>query len=351
MRRTLLIFIALLLKVSFLPAQNVSTSPLAVESFEELPELKASEILQPEFLRGPHFSVQEEVPTSSGANRFTIESDFGVFEAEGNEMLVRRVNEIQAIARLKDVSRTEQYKDALIKAAKAPLGTVKNIVTDPITTLGNAPKGIMKFMKNTGQSIKNVGKKSEESDRYEGSKMQQMTGYSNAKRKIAFSLHVDPYSSNTVLQRELDGIARASFLGGATFSLATMPIGGAAGMALTTVGAADKLDDLLRETPPGDLKKLNHKALMGMGATDKDASRFLANGAFSPTAQTGFVLNLQSLDGVANRGAFVRLAGETSQSEADAIFCVQTAALMSKLHSGPHPLQRIALLGDFPICI
>ena len=32
-----------------------------------------------------------------------IESDVGVFEAEGNEMLVRRVDEINAIAHLKKV--------------------------------------------------------------------------------------------------------------------------------------------------------------------------------------------------------------------------------------------------------
>ncbi|MGH8094972.1 MAG: hypothetical protein ACREIF_16115 [Chthoniobacterales bacterium] len=351
MRRILPFFIAVLMNVNLLPAQEVSTSPTSVVVYEELPELKASEILRPEFLQGPHFKVQEEVPTYSGANRFTIESDFGVFEADGNEMLVRRVNEIQAIARLKDVSRTEQYKDALVKAAKAPLATAKNIVTDPINTIGNAPKGIMKFMKKTGESMKNIGKKGDESDRYEGSKMAQMIGYSNTKRKVALSLHVDPYSSNTVLQRELDGIAWATFAGGATFSLATMPIGGGVGIALTTVGVEEQLENVLRDNSPGDLKKLNHKALIAMGATEKEASRLLGNGAFSPTAQTAFVLNLKSLGGVENRRALVRLSGETSHDESDAIFYVQTAELMGKLHKGDHPLERIALLGDFPICI
>src|ERR1700752_1207006 len=106
MRRTLPFFIAVLINVGCLPAQEVATSSPAGGFYEELPELKAGEILQPEFLQGPHFKVQEEVPTYSGANRFTIESDFGLFEAEGHEMLVRRVHEIQAIARLKEVSRT-----------------------------------------------------------------------------------------------------------------------------------------------------------------------------------------------------------------------------------------------------
>jgi hypothetical protein len=320
-------------------------------SYEELPELKASDILREDILAGPHHKVREEVPTYSGANRFTVDSDFGVFEAEGNEMLVRRINEINAIAKLKEVSRTDEYKQALVKAAKAPLATAKNIVTDPVNTIASAPKGIMKFMRGAGNSIKNIGKKGDESDQYEGSKMQQIIGYSGTKRKVAISLGVDPYSSNTVLQHELDGIAWASFAGGATFSLATMPIGGGLGIALTTTGIESKLEDVLREKSPAELKALNRQALVAMGATDREAGRMLANGAFSPTAQTAFVLNLKSLDGVANRRAFVRLAGETSQAEADAIFCVQTAALMSKLHNGEKPLASIALIGDFPICI
>jgi hypothetical protein len=40
--------------------------------FEELPELKASEILKPEFLKGPHFVVRDPVPTGAGMNQFTI---------------------------------------------------------------------------------------------------------------------------------------------------------------------------------------------------------------------------------------------------------------------------------------
>jgi hypothetical protein len=57
------------------------------------------------------------------------------------------------------------------------------------------------------------------------------------------------------------------------------------------------------------------------------------------------------MKGVANRRAFVRLAGDTSSSETDAIFCVQTAALMSKLNKEEIPLARLELLGEFPVCV
>jgi hypothetical protein len=88
--------------------------------FEELPELKASEILKPELLKGPHFVVRDPVPTGSGMNQFTIDSDFGVFEADGNEMLLQRLKEIDAIARLQEVSRTDEFKKSRGACGKKP---------------------------------------------------------------------------------------------------------------------------------------------------------------------------------------------------------------------------------------
>jgi hypothetical protein len=88
-----------------------------------------------------------------------------------------------------------------------------------------------------------------------------------------------------------------------------------------------------------------------MGASQANADRILSNGAFSPTHATTFVLNLQSLDHVENRAAFIRSAAENSSNESDALFCVQTARIMSELHTGGTPLARIVMIGDFPVCI
>jgi hypothetical protein len=324
--------------------------PRAKAAFEELPVLKASEILQPDVLTGPHHKVREEVPTYSGANQFTIDSDFGLFEADGNEMLLRRINEINAIARLKEVSRTDEFKEALQRAAKSPVAAAKAIANDPVHTIANVPKGLMKFMGRIGENVKGIGGKHESKDP-EGTQLQQVIGFSDAKRKVAVSLGVDPYSTNTVLQHELDDIAWASFAGGAAFTVATLPVSGAAGTALTVTEVSGDFNDILKEKSPTDLRMMNRKALVDLGATENEVDRFLDNNAFSPSAQTAFVLNLKSLKGVANRRAFVRLAGEKSSSEADAIFFVQTAALMSKLNKEEIPLSRIELLGEFPICV
>src|SRR5690349_6939741 len=321
-------------------------------NFEELPELRASEILKPEILKGPYHTVRESVPTSSGMNQFVIDSEYGVFDADGNEMLLRRIKEIYTIDQLKGVSRTDQFKESLLTAAKGPYNAAKNVVRDPVGAVSGAGKGLMKFMGKVGQSAKHVAKGEAEKPTSEsGKRGEDIIGYSKTKKKMAISMGIDPYSTNQVLQKALDDVAWASWAGGFMFSAATFPISGPAGAALTATGVSSSIGEMLNEKSPAELKAMNRSVLRSMGANAGDAERFLNNTAFSPTAQTLFVQNLKSLGGVANRGAFVHTAAQKSSSEADAVFCVQTAALMGQLHNGEHPLARIAMIDDFPICI
>jgi hypothetical protein len=317
--------------------------------FEELPELKASEILKPELLKGPHYLVRDPVPTASGLNQFTIDSDFGLFEADGNEMLLQRLKEIDAIARLREVSRSDEFKKSLVAAAKSPLNSAKNIARDPAQAISNVPKGIMKFLGRAKDTVKNVGKGSGE-DEGEGNRMKDVIGYSDKKRKIALQMGIDPFSTNTVLQKELDDVAWASWAGGFTFSVATFPISGPIGAALTVTNLNSTVEQLLREKSPSELEQINRATFRAMGASASDIERILHGGAFTPTQSTTFAVNLKALKGVANRGAFVKVAAQKSTTEADALFCVHTAALMNQIHEKT-PIGRIVMLRDFPICV
>ena len=317
--------------------------------FEELPELQASDILKPEFLKGPHFVVREPVPTSAGMNQFTIDSDFGVFEADGNEMLLQCLKEIDAIARLQDVSRTDEFKKSLLAAAKSPLNSAKNIARDPAQAIANVPKGLMKFLGRAKESVANVGKGGNNDER-DGSRLKDAIGYSDKKRKIALEMGVDPYTTNTVLQKQLDEVATASWAGGFTFSVATLPISGAAKAALTVTNLNSTVEDLLREKSPDELEQINRSTFRSMGASASDIDRILNGGDFTPTQSTTFAVHLKALKGVANRGAFVKAAAQKSTTEADALFCVHTAALMDQINQKT-PIARIVMLRDFPICV
>ena len=318
-------------------------------AFEELPELKASEILKPELVKGPHFVVRDPVPTASGMNQFTIDSDFGLFEADGNEMLLQRLREIDAIARLQEVSKTDEFKKSLVAAAKSPLNSARNIARDPAQAISNVPKGIMKFMGRAKETIENVGKGGGKAEG-EGNRLKDAIGYSDKKRGIALQMSVDPYSTNTVLQKELDDVAWASWAGGFTFSVATFPISGPVGAALTVTNLDSTVEQLLREKSPSELEQINRATFRAMGASSADIERILHGGAFTPTQSTTFAVNLKALKGVTNRGAFVKVAAQKSSTDADALFCVATAALMNRINEKT-PIARIVMLGDFPICI
>ncbi len=152
------------------------------------------------------------------------------------------------------------------------------------------------------------------------------------------------------LQKELDDVAWASWAGGFTFNLATFPISGPVGAALTVTNLNSTVEELLREKSPSELEQINRATFRAMGASNADIERILHGGAFTPTQSTTFAVNLKALKGVTNRGAFVKVAAQKSSTDADALFCVATAALMNRINEKT-PIARIVMLGDFPICI
>ncbi len=339
-------YVILLLLAPFSLLGQPGSAPV---NTEEPPTLSAKEILKPEFLAGDGFSVNDEVPTSTGRNRYLITSEYGEFEADGNIMLQRRIGEVAAIRKLKEVSRTDQYKKALKAATLSPIGVAKDVVTNPVGTITGVPKGLFKFVNRTGQNLKEKTQGRERSQ-YEDSNAASLIGFAKAKRMVAIQLGVDPYSSNETLQRELNGIAWATFAGKMTFSVATMPIGGAAGLALSAAGVTNTLNKALIDQAPSELRLRNLNAMLAMGCNREVANRFNNNPAFSPSVQTAIVMNLETLNGVANRGAFIDLAGSDATDEGDALFYLGTSRVMAELHAKT-PLVRLQQVGRIPVAV
>jgi hypothetical protein len=277
------------------------------------------------------------------------ESEYGEFEADGNIMLERRIKEVAAIRKLKETSRTDQYKKALLAATSSPLVVAKDVVTNPVGTITGIPKGLFKFVGRAGQSVKERSHGRERSQ-YEDSNAANLIGFSKAKRAVAIQLGVDPYSSDETLQRELNGIAWATFVGKMTFSVATLPIGGAAGLALTSAGVTNTLNKALVDQAPAELRLRNLNAMLAMGCDRATANRFNTNTAFSPTVQTAIVMNLETLKGVANRAAFVDLAGSEATDEGDALFYLGTSQALAELHARK-PLARLQQVGRIPVAL
>jgi hypothetical protein len=325
-----------------------SATGLSQEPHEKPPILKASEILKPEFLAGPLHKVRESVPTHSGANRFVITSDFGVFEADGNALLETRVVEIGAIEKLRQMSRSDEYKKALERAAKSPIVFAENLAKDPLKTVGDVPKGAWKLLNRVGEGVKGAV------DGNSGSAEDAATsaiGMQAAKRQLAAELGVDPYSTNPALQQELNSVAWASFAGGTTIKVLMLPLSGGVVTAVKLASTGSEVQQVLRESSPTDLRTINRDKLLAMEVPKDVVESFLANAALSPSHQTVLVAALARLEGVKGRGDFVRGAARLAEDEQDAIFWDLTARMIADVHAR-RKLDRLSLLErTFPVSV
>ena len=324
------------------PSPDASAAPAV---YEALPTLKASEILQPQYFQGPNFTVRNPVPTYFGSNHYTIDSDFGVFEADGNQMLMRRVAEINAIAKLQAMSQTKEFTQAAAQAAEAPLQVAQDLVTNPVSTISSVPRGIWGFLNRAGEAVKEVAE-GQQSMAAEGNVVENMTGFSKIKRDLAIKLGVDPYTTNEVFQKELNKVAWPAFLGKFSVDLGMAAVGGPA---LSAVNLTSSLTDALRDKSQTELRMMNLDLLTNdMGVSPETADAFLNNNAISPTTQTILVAALGQLGNIPGQAELIRQAA-TSQDEHDAIAFQQSCQLMANLNKNT-PVARITDLNGLTVC-
>ena len=116
--------------------------------------LDAYEILSPELLEGKDFWLDRRVVSYGLNNRYIINSHFGKFEANGEDMLRIREHEIKAIGGLREVKKSDAFKAAFKKSATSSLKGAQALITDPVDTIKGVPKGIGKFFSRIGEMTK-----------------------------------------------------------------------------------------------------------------------------------------------------------------------------------------------------
>jgi hypothetical protein len=212
----------------------IGAGELRAAEYESAGERKASEILPPEILKGPHYRVREAVPTDGYMHQFTVESDFGAFEVTGDLALRKLVREIYAIAALQQIKGTDAFAAAVKDAAKAPVALGKNLITNPVDTVTGIPKGVFRLFSNVSTSATSARDPSEDS------RLETALLLSAYKRDYAAQLGVDVYSSNRVLQKELNSVGWAAAIGNWGTSLALAPASGPAASAFKTTRMAHR---------------------------------------------------------------------------------------------------------------
>jgi hypothetical protein len=313
--------------------------------YEEPTVMPVDELLPAEIIKGKYYTISPNVPTDGYENRYFLTSQFGSFRAYGDGMLATRIDEINAIAAMKEVEKSSQFADALKKAAVSPIEGAAMLITNPVDTISGIPAGTWRYLTRVGEMVSGRRGQMEESVGKE------LIGVGSVKRKIAYQYDVDVYSSNLTLQENLNSLAWASYAGGMTVTIGTLAIGAGSTAALLGVRSASltkTLNKVLLDDSPEDLRRSNRKALSAMGVDPKLIEAFVNHPWYSPRHKTAIVLALQQMKDAKNRDKFLQLALR-AQSEEDAFFTQRIAQLMAAYNDAVSPIREIDTISGLAV--
>ena len=311
----------------------------AQDEFEYGTTYRAADLLPANIIAGNHYRIADKVQSDGFMFTYTVDSEFGKFRATGDYALQKLLNEIQVIAALKEISRTEAFGKSIVHAAKSPLRFGGSLITDPVDTVTGIPRGLFSIFENVGEAV------TSEQDPSEDSRAKQALLVSSWKRDYCAKYYCDVYSSNSVLQEELNRIAWAAAIGGLTVSGATTVASGGAVMVFSTVRLGDQLNEALRAEPPSRLRIINEERLRAMQVPEDLIANFLDHPAFTPRHDTLIVAALTNLQGVKGREKYIELCLR-AQDEVGANYFQNIAEIMVGYHTKVARLMEIVpLLG------
>jgi hypothetical protein len=326
--------------IAFIAALLAGTAATAAD-FETPVVLSASKVLPPDLVRGPNHQVEDRVTNDGFLNVYTISSPLGTVQAASTATLRKYVGEIEAAARMSEVRGSSEFAAGIKEKAGQVVEGTKALVTDPVNTLGNAASGVGKLFSRAGENMFG-GSRSET----EESRMEDLIGYSKTKRDYAFEFGVDAYSRNPILQKELDEISRAGFMGNLTASAALMMVPGGAGAAVSVTGGTQLMNNVFRDSAPADLRIRNREALNAMGVPQDVADLFIANAVYTPREQTLLVDALSQMKGTENRAQFIKLAVLTDDPDLTS-FRQRQAQMYAGYSRSVEPLAAFVPIGQF----
>ncbi len=325
----------------------------APAAFEDVVALNASELLPAESLLGPSHRVRNQVITDGYMAHFEIDTDFGTFKAIGVPQVKHRIAEAQAIRKLVETSKSDLFAEGLKRSIEQPIDAVKNIVTNPVTSLKHAPKTVGHFFSKVGSSIERGVNKVQDSGSSGqapsagevSSTAKNIAGFDKAKLNTAKQLGVDPYSDNVRLQEEIDKVTWAFFAGGLPLRIgAAVASAGVAVAATNMVGIPEETYALTQS----ELALRDQRYLTAMGLKSADIQAFQIQPSLSTTRRHNIVKTLEALPKAAGRGRIILLANSCATPEQADFLVTALSMLEERQRSGAADYKDLQVFGRLP---
>src|SRR6266700_4792699 len=170
------------------PAQTDTTTSPAPQTLEAPGRVETKMFIPADLMTGPLHSVGDYAENDGMNNTYFLYSGDDAWAVTTGIALRTRIREIYAIDKLREMSKTDEFAQAMANAGKQKIEGAVGIVTNPLGTIQNIPLGASRFFGRIGESLKGGRTQGD------GNALQNVIGISKAKVALAVKLGVSPYS-------------------------------------------------------------------------------------------------------------------------------------------------------------
>src|SRR6266496_1158008 len=161
------------LSIAALAQTGPTTSP-APQAFESPGRVETKMFIPASLVSGPLHSVGDYAENDGMNNTYFLYSGNDAWSVTTGIALRTRIREIYAIDKLREMSKTDEFTQAMANAGKQKIEGAVDIVTNPVGTIENIPLGASRFFGRIGDRIKYRG------EAEQGGRLQKVTGVSKA---------------------------------------------------------------------------------------------------------------------------------------------------------------------------
>jgi len=309
-------------------------------TYEQPPVFPVASVVPNEALSGASYKIKDPVRMEGMFYEFEVWSRYGWYRPQSLAMLHVRLAEIQALNTLTAMQQDPLFLEGVEGQVRGTVDSTVNAVKHPFKTLTDIPLGLEKFGRQ-------VGAKMEEGDTLPDENIRGI--HEEAKRKLAVSLGVDPYTDNQPLQNALNDVATNKNRGALMTRVGTAFIP-AVGPALGAAQLNKGLQGRLANMTSAELQQDTRNRLSQTGAPKVEVDRFMTNPGYTPTTRAAIAEALEGLRGVSGVQESLRLIQIVPSPEV-AHFYQRRLQLAEAFHRTMRPLDKMVVVGATPVFV
>jgi len=285
-----------MLVAAALSAMAMSSTVVALEA----PKPKAAQIFLGTAATGSNYKVKPVVRSDGVMRIFDFDTSYGEFAFDGVEFAKLRLHELDAVAALEKMSKSDAFGNAFGRAAFGPIKFGADLITKPADTVERSLSGIGNMFDRVGAGLAN-----NRADR--DPILESLLGVSDTQRQLAVELDVDPYTDFPPLAQRLKEMAGAMAGGGLPVRAGLALVPGGVGIAVSSVATVSSVKDTLRDKTAAQVIAEVRATLLSLGVPAETANLLVENRNFTPADLLIMARALKQL-GAENTVAFVEHA-------------------------------------------